>query len=62
MDTNVENGEDGKDGEDNDVEGKDVEDDHIDWEEEDVIGGGVDEVTYCSMEGGVICLLLSIFT
>ena len=59
---NVENGEDDKDGESEDVEGKDVEDDHIDLEEEDVGEGVVEEVTYCSMEGGIICLLLSIFT
>ena len=62
MDTNVENGEDGMDGEDNDVEGKDVEDDHIALEEEDMGEVGVDEVTCCSIEGGIICLLFSIFT
>ena len=62
MDTNVENGEDGKDVESEDVEGKDVEDDHIALEEEDMGEVGVDEVTCCSIEGGIICLLLSIFT
>ena len=59
---NVENGEDDKDGESEDVEGKDVEDDHIALEEEDMGEVGVDEVTCCSIEGGIICLLLSIFT
>lgn len=57
----MEDGEDGKEGEDNDVEGRDVEDDHIDWEEKDVREGGVEDVTYCSMKGGIICLLFSIF-
>ena len=61
MDTNVENGKDGKDGKDDDVEGKDVKEDHIDLEEEDVGESGVEDVTCCSMEGGVICLLLNIF-
>ena len=49
--------------EEEDVEGDDVKDDNIDWEEEEVRGGGFDEVTCCSMMGeGVICLLRSIFT
>ena len=46
----MEDGEDGEDEEEDvNVEGKDVEDDHIDWGEEDMGKGGVDEVAYCSM-------------
>ena len=39
------------------VESDDVEDENIDWEEEDVRGGVVDEMVYCSVIVGVICLL-----
>ena len=52
MDISIENGN-GEDGEEDDVEGK---------EEEDMGEGEEEEVTYCIMEGGAICLLFCIFS